>query len=165
MVVTFTAKNVWFSAVFCVCLAAQELPAQDFSNMFVDRQLLTNASVTMTGSNSNATVEPHVDADIAGLGKLERVADQIHQNLPQVGRVALNSGRGPRRNVHRESESLVFGRAAQRVHDAVHDLSRIERDRLEIDLAGASIFEKSRISLMSESSECAESRTVTAYSC
>ena len=39
-------------------LASQNGSAQTFSDMFAGRQLLTNTNFTVTGSNTNATVEP-----------------------------------------------------------------------------------------------------------
>ena len=42
----------------CLLLARETLLAQGFSDMFAGRQTLTNISVLITGSNTNATVEP-----------------------------------------------------------------------------------------------------------
>lgn len=44
--------------LLCLVLARVTSPAQNFSDMFAGRQLLTNVSVLVTGSNTNATVEP-----------------------------------------------------------------------------------------------------------
>jgi len=42
----------------CLALACEESLAQNFSDMFAERQTLNNVSALITGANTNATVEP-----------------------------------------------------------------------------------------------------------
>ncbi len=62
--------------------------AQSFSDMFAGRQLITNASVVITGSNSNATVEP---GEPKHAGKVGGHSVWISWQAPADGLVTLST--------------------------------------------------------------------------
>lgn len=57
--VTRKIQVQWFGVLLYLGLASQTLFAQGFSDLFAGRQTLTNVSALVTGSNTNATVEPN----------------------------------------------------------------------------------------------------------
>ena len=75
------------------------------------------------------------DAHGAGLGELDRVADQVHQHLGEPALVAAPA-RQVRRHVDLERELLLRRQRLGRAHHVQHQLAHRVVDRRERQLAG-----------------------------
>ena len=74
--------------LFCIGVLCGRASAQDFSDMFAGRQVLTNVNALVTGSNSNATVEPY---EPKHAGKIGGKSVWISWQAPDNGLVTLNA--------------------------------------------------------------------------
>ena len=102
---------------------------------------------------------PHAKHDVPFLRELDRVADQVGQNLPQAQRIA-NEPVGQRgRQVAGQFEPLFVRPNGQRLDRLVERSRRLKGPGSSTNFP-ASMREKSKISLNSESSTSAELRTV-----
>jgi hypothetical protein len=75
--------------LFCLILAHEPALAQGFSDMFAGRQVLTNVSALVTGSNTNATVETN---EPKHAGKIGGHSVWISWLAPDNGLVTLSTG-------------------------------------------------------------------------
>ena len=57
--------------------------------------------------------------DVAGVGELHRIADQVEQDLLHPRAIAMQGGRGIRRDPVDERESLAFGHRRHQRSDFV----------------------------------------------
>ncbi len=76
------------------------------------------------------------DDHLTPLGELERVAEQIGQDLPQAIRVAAEEARHARVERGGELEALAMGALGEELDDLLDRLPQIEVDHLELELAG-----------------------------
>ena len=76
-------------------------------------------------------------SDLAALGELDGVADQVDEHLPQPDRVADDASRARRGRCRRaSSRPFLIGAERQRLQQVVDQASRSrEGDRLEVELA------------------------------
>ena len=81
------------------------------------------------------------DHDLAVIGELQRVAGEVHQDLPQPSRIAAQARRQRLVDGADELELLAVGLDRQRVQDAVDDRAHVELDALEVELAGVDLRE------------------------
>jgi hypothetical protein len=85
------ARNVsvkGFAFLLCFGLVGETVFAQGFSDMFAGRQVLTNINALVTGSNSNATVEPN---EPKHAGKIGGHSVWISWLAPNDGLVTLST--------------------------------------------------------------------------
>jgi hypothetical protein len=78
----------WLGIALCLMLAGGIASAQSFSDMFATRQLLTGTSALVTGSNTNATVEP---GEPKPAGKIGGHSVWISWMAPADGLVTLST--------------------------------------------------------------------------
>ena len=91
--------------------------------------------------------------DVAALGELERVADQVRQDLLEARRVADDAGGHVRVDVADQLEPLLVGPEGERLERARRSASRGENGTASSSSLRDSIFEKSRMSLRIDSSD------------
>jgi hypothetical protein len=77
-----------------------------------------------------------LDRDLALLGELDGIADQIEQDLPEPDRIAQDDGRHAGIDPRRKLEALAPRLGGQRLDDALDDRARHDLDALEIEPAG-----------------------------
>ena len=82
-----------------------------------------------------------VDDDLAGLGELDRVAQQVEQHLAQPGRVADDAAGRPRSTRYAELEPLLRRARATRSSAASTQSPEVERLALELELPGLDLGE------------------------
>jgi len=87
--VSFAAKSRWRGLALCLCLGAQGALAQQFSDTFAGRQLISGTSTTVIGSNTNATIEP---GEPLHDGKIGGHSVWISWRAPDNGLVSLGTG-------------------------------------------------------------------------
>ncbi|MNZ32527.1 hypothetical protein D3C78_498580 [compost metagenome] len=76
------------------------------------------------------------DGDAAGFGELQRVADQVDQNLPQAGGVAAHLDVvQPRLGVHAQLQAALLGARAEHLNRAGDQLGQSERNVLQLQRA------------------------------
>jgi hypothetical protein len=75
------------------------------------------------------------DDDFPLCGELDRVANEIDQNLPQARDVAEDHGRHARIDEHGQIEILLVGAGSEELHRFIDALAEVEGMRLEPDLA------------------------------
>ena len=78
---------------------------------------------------------PDGDEDVAALGELERVADQVGQDLLHPRRIADDAGRHLRVDVANELEPLLVRAQRERLERVGNRRARRERHRFELELA------------------------------
>ena len=109
--------------------------------------------------------ELHVEHHLALLGELDRVADQVHHDLPQPAGIADSTCRARRPGCGRPVPGpFWWARRRQRLHRVAERCRADRTSTVSSSSLPASILEKSRMSLMSVSSESAESLTMSRYS-
>ena len=79
--------------------------------------------------------------DMPALGELERVVDEIAQDLRQAHGIAGDLVRHLGRDRGRKIEPLRLRALAEQRHDGVDDLGRVDGDALELELAGLDLGE------------------------
>jgi hypothetical protein len=79
---------------------------------------------------------PDLDGDIAGLGELDGVGEQVQQHLAQPRGIALEPLSGVVIEIAGELEPLLGGARRQQLDHVLHHRSQAEVDRLQLDLAG-----------------------------
>ena len=84
---------------------------------------------------SGARVLPDGDEDVAVLGELERVADQVRQDLLNPRRVADDAGRHVRVDVADQLEPLLVRAEGERLERVRDRRAERERHRFELELA------------------------------
>ncbi len=84
-----------------------------------------------------------LDADqhVAGFGELEGVVDEVAEHLPQAHGIARDGARHVRGDERREVEALGPRPLAEQRRHRVGDLRRIDRDALQLQLAGLDLRE------------------------
>ena len=106
-----------------------------------------------------------VDDDLALLGELDGVADQVDDDLAQSARIADERvGHVRARCGTTSSRPFSCARGASSLTRVLDRVAEAERRADRASARRASIFEKSRMSLMMVSSESADSFTVRRYS-
>ena len=93
----------------------------------------------------------HAQGDLARLGEFDGIAGQIEQYLPQPARIHLNEVRNRRIDVGRHLQALWVSLNADQPHDIFDQVAQIDAGTSNSSFP-ASIFEKSRISLMTVNS-------------
>ena len=88
---------------------------------------------------------------MTALGELDRVPQEVGQDLPDPARVPDDSIGQPRREPHQELEVLGLDARREDRGDVLGADAQVERLRIEIELARLDL-EKSRMSLMIVSS-------------
>ena len=73
---------------------------------------------------------------LAPIGKLDRIADQVCQDLPQPRRIADQRRRQAHRNKGRKLKPLRINRIGKGFDDVLNQIAQIERRLLQLDLAG-----------------------------
>ena len=101
--------------------------------------------------------------DLAALGELDGVADQVQQHLAQALGVADDAVGHVRRDAPRQLEPLLCARTAEHLHGVAEHLAERRTDAGSSSSLPASIFEKSRMSLMMRSSASADDLTMPRY--
>src|SRR3989454_5007418 len=76
------------------------------------------------------------DVDLALLGELDGVADEVHQDLAHAGGIAPHDVRDIGRHVHRELEVLLAGPDREERGGGMDDFGQIERNRFELQMLG-----------------------------
>jgi hypothetical protein len=105
----------------------------------------------------------HPDDDLALLGELDRVADQVEQDLADPPGIARQP-RGDRAvDAAAQLEPLLLRTLRQEGDALLDQLARVVFDPFDVELAGP-ILLKSRMSLMRSSSASPQPRMVSAYS-
>ena len=79
--------------------------------------------------------------DLAALGELHGVRDQVHEHLAQPDRVAPCVRRRGRREAAQDFEPLAVGGFGHQLGDILHQLAQIEVDRLQLHPAGFDLGE------------------------
>ena len=103
--------------------------------------------------------------DAAALGELDGVAEQVDQHLPQAMRIAEHAAAAARAASRRASTSVLRSAAGATMRQRLlHDVGHVEAARSRARSLPASIFEKSRMSLMTCSRCSADSCTTVAHS-
>src|SRR6185312_2283874 len=82
-----------------------------------------------------------VDHDLAALGELDGVADQVGQHLAQAAGIAGEAARQVRRDVGAEAQALLLGHLVEEVLDLFDDVAGVEGHHLQLDLAGLDLRE------------------------
>ena len=77
----------------------------------------------------------HPHHNLSRLRELDRVANQIEQNLTQPRRIAAQSGRNVRGNLARELQPLGMSAGRQRAQRVVDRVAQIEVNRVDVELA------------------------------
>ena len=101
--------------------------------------------------------------DLAALGELHRVVDQVGQHLAQAHRVAAAGRRTSRSSQVQQSQAL--GSCPASISCMTLRAGREVERRVSSSSLPASIFEKSRMSLMMRSSCCDDARPCAPSSC
>ena len=113
---------------FCCCSGAMPMPVS------------LTAKCRRTSCSDR---DSHLDAEhhLAPLGELDRVADQVDEDLPQRGRGRPpgRPARRPRRG--RPAPAPSCGRGGQRGHGVVERVAQVEVDGLQVELAGLDLGE------------------------
>ena len=78
----------------------------------------------------------HRNDDLALLGELDRVPDQIHQHLAQTGGIAAHAPWDLRSHLSEQLEMLFPRAHRQQARCGVDDFRDIERNRLELEMVG-----------------------------
>ncbi|TKS58532.1 MAG: hypothetical protein EWM72_02936 [Nitrospira sp.] len=86
-------------------------------------------------------VQPDAHHHLAPLGKLDGVADQIHQDLAQSSRVASQGGRYGRLHEGAQLQALGVGLFRQQRGHIFHQGSEIEVEDLQVQFAGFDLRE------------------------
>ena len=73
--------------------------------------------------------------DLAALGELDRVADQVDEHLAQPARVADRDARHVRQHMADELEPFLLRANGQRLQQIGEVIADRERNRLELELA------------------------------
>ncbi len=76
----------------------------------------------------------HAHADVALLGELDGVADQIGQDLAQAHGIAAHGHAHRRIDLHRQRQSLVLRRLLHQAAHRIEHLAQIETDGLQFQL-------------------------------
>ena len=119
--------------------------------------------VSVTSKRTRAPSHAHAHGDLAGLGELDGVGEQVGEHLAQPAAVAVDHRRDVVVDPGHQLEALAV--RLRREHLAgVFDGSRRSKSWSSSSSLPASIFEKSRMSLMTSSSASPELAAVCAYS-
>ena len=81
------------------------------------------------------------DDDVAALGELDRVADQVGQDLPQAAGVAVAAGVEPGRDVAHQLEPATVGRQPEQLDGVLDHGPDIELELLELQPSGLDLGE------------------------
>ncbi len=85
--------------------------------------------------------DAHRDADLAALGELDGVADEVEDDLSEPARVADDGVGDVGRDVADQLEVFLVRAQGQRLHRALEVLAQTERRVLQIELAGFDLRE------------------------
>ena len=83
----------------------------------------------------------HLQDDMAVVGELDGVADQVHQDLAQAAGIAVYALRAVGGEIEHQLHLLVDGRGHQQVADLVGGDLKIEIQRLQLEPAGLDLGE------------------------
>ena len=126
----------------------------------------TDARVPHFETSALTAVAPvhaaHLDDDLAFAGELDRIADQVEQTLPDALRIADDSIRHVRMDVHDQLQILRRRLECQHHRGFFHRVAQIQLQRLDVELAGFDLGEIQDVVLMTMSSESALERMVSA---
>src|SRR6202035_3277009 len=78
----------------------------------------------------------HLQEHVAEFGKLQRVTEQVREDLTEAPRIAHEYQRNVRRDVADELEVLLMGAQRERFQHVADHFAKRERDRLELQLPG-----------------------------
>ena len=81
------------------------------------------------------------DADFAALGELDRVVDEVGQNLAEAERVAEQLLRDAGRDVRQKLESLLVRLLRGQRRDGADDFVELEVGGFDVELAGLDLGE------------------------
>src|SRR6185312_14237326 len=81
-----------------------------------------------------AAADPHRDA--TALGELDRVPDQVGEDLPHAHGVAAHAGADVVIDDHAQRQTLRFGGLFHQAENVVHQFAQVETDLLQVELAG-----------------------------
>ncbi len=84
-------------------------------------------------------------AYLAALGPLDRIAEQVEEDLPQAARIANEPARHVRRDFVHELDALPMRLQRKRLRDGLDRFVQIERARFELELAGLDFGEVENI--------------------
>ena len=100
----------------------------------------------------------------AAVGELDGIAQQIHDHLPQPRGIAHDLGRNVGADVADQLQPFCRGAQAKGLSGLLQSLAQVELRWCPVRAFPASILEKSRMSLMTVSSESADVLTMLRYS-
>src|SRR5207245_2979226 len=72
--------------------------------------------------------------DLTALGELDRVPDQVDEDLSHARRISAHEVRDVGRHVHRELEVFLAGPDGEQGGGSVYDFGEIERDGFELEM-------------------------------
>ena len=96
----------------------------------------SDAGVANTEAELVTCAACHGQLDLTMLAELQRVGQQIEQDLAQPGRVTQHPMRQVVGCLGQQAQTLLRGALAQQVQRRVHALAQIERGLLDVELAG-----------------------------
>ena len=114
------------------------------------------AKCSQTSAVRRTAIAVDVDHHLALLGELDGVADQVDDDLPQPARVADQHVGHVGRNVAGQLQPLLLGPQGQRLRSCRRGCRAGRKSIVSSSSLPASILEKSRMSLMTASSDSAE---------
>ena len=82
-----------------------------------------------------------VQRDLALLGELDRVADQIGQDLPDAAGIADHAAAELHRHVHRQFDLVLLGARGEQLEHISDEVIQLEGVRLDLQLAGLDLGE------------------------
>src|SRR5438477_284503 len=96
---------------------------------------MVSSATRMRSADGAAIARGSGAADLAALRELQRVADQVRDDLPQPQRIADDRSRQVGRGVDGERELLLRRLICERPHRLLQEIGRRERHALDLQLA------------------------------